>query len=235
MKMKSELLPRHIAFIMDGNGRWARQRGLQRFEGHRQGAETLDFVIERSLQLGIKAVTFYAFSYENWGRPKQEVDFLMELLEESLEDKRGKILSGNMRFRAIGELDKLPGSLQSKLKEIESESSSNTAMDFVLALSYSARREIIKASMDMMKSLQGQTAFEELDEKALASHLYTDGLPEVDLIIRTSGEKRLSNFLLWQSAYSELYFTDTLWPDFDKAEYDKALEDYIERDRRFGE
>lgn len=225
--------PRHVGFIMDGNGRWAAERNLPRFEGHRRGAEALDKIIAHSMLRGVEAITFYAFSCENWNRPKEEVGYIMKLLEDVLENKRQKLLEKKIRFRAIGELNRLPESLQRKIEKLQLESASNKAITLSVALSYSSRREIFKAACDL-KEVSGSKSREELSEEDLDKYMYTSGLPELDLIVRTSGEKRLSNFLLWQAAYAELYFTDVLWPDFDEKEYDKALEEFSLRERRFG-
>jgi len=216
---------------MDGNGRWAELRGLPRIEGHRRGAERSKEIVDVALELGVKCLTLYAFSTENWQRPQMEVTTLMRILELFLKNEFAVLIRKNVVFRAIGETWRLPENIQALIRSIEEKSSSNTGMHLVAALSYSGRSEIIRA---VKKIMDAQLASEELTENYFSSQLDTAGLPQPDLIIRTSGERRLSNFLLWQSAYSELYFTDTLWPDFDKEEFMLAIQDFQSRDRRFG-
>lgn len=216
---------------MDGNGRWAQLRGLPRIEGHRRGAERSKEIVDVALELGIKCLTLYAFSTENWQRPQTEVTTLMKILELFLKNEFAILIRKNVVFRAIGETWRLPENIQALIRSIEEKSSGNTGMHLVAALSYSGRSEIIRA---VKKIMAAQLDSEELTEKYFSSQLDTAGLPRPDLIIRTSGERRLSNFLLWQSAYSELYFTDTLWPDFDKEEFMLAIQDFQSRDRRFG-
>jgi undecaprenyl diphosphate synthase len=216
---------------MDGNGRWAELRGLPRIEGHRRGAERSKEIIDVARELGVKCLTLYAFSTENWQRPQAEVTTLMKILELFLKNEFALLIRKNIVFRAIGEVWRLPENIQALIRRIEEESSGNTGMHLVAALSYSGRSEIIRAVKKIMSS---QTDPEGLTESYFSSQLDTAGLPQPDLVIRTSGERRLSNFLLWQSAYSELYFTDTLWPDFDKEEFMLAVQDFQSRDRRFG-
>jgi undecaprenyl diphosphate synthase len=216
---------------MDGNGRWAELRGLPRIEGHRRGAERSKEIIEISAELGLKALTLYAFSIENWQRPSSEVMTLMKLLELYLKKELNRLIKNDIVFKAIGEIWRLPEHIQVIIKEAEENTASNKGMTFVTALSYSGQNEILRAVKKVMHS---GVRPEELTEEVFDSYLDTAGLPPPDLIIRTSGEMRISNFLLWQGAYSELYFTDTLWPDFTKDELLLAIQDYQRRERRFG-
>ena len=224
-------IPGHVGIIMDGNGRWAALRGLPRREGHRRGVERSREVIELAAELGLKALTLYAFSTENWRRPSSEVTTLMKLLELYLRKEVAGFMRNNIVFKAIGDVWRLPENIQSVLRETEEKTSSNTGMVLVTALSYSGRNEIIRA---VKKILYSGVKPEDLTEEVFASCLDTAGLSAPDLIIRTSGEMRISNFLLWQSAYSEFYFTDTLWPDFSRDEFLLAVQDYQRRERRFG-
>jgi len=224
-------IPAHVGIIMDGNGRWAELRGLPRIEGHRRGAERVKEIIDIALELGIKCVTLYAFSTENWQRPKSEVSTLMKILEFYLKNEFAGLIKKNVVFSAIGETWRLPENIQALIRDTEEKSAGNNGMRLVAALSYSSRSEILRAVKKIMNTHINP---EELTEKIFSSQLDTAGLPQPDLIIRTSGERRLSNFLLWQGAYAELYFTDTLWPDFDKEEFMLALQDFQGRDRRFG-
>jgi len=216
---------------MDGNGRWAELRGLPRIEGHRRGAERSKEIVDVSLELGIKCLTLYAFSTENWQRPQAEVTTLMRILELFLKNEFALLIRKNVVFKAIGEIWRLPENIQALIRSVEEKSSVNTGMRLVAALSYSGRSEIIRA---VKKVMAARPDSDELTENYFSSQLDTVGLPQPDLIIRTSGERRLSNFMLWQSAYAELYFTDTLWPDFDKEEFMLAIQDFQSRDRRFG-
>ena len=224
-------IPGHVGIIMDGNGRWAELRGLPRIEGHRRGTERSKEIVDVAQELGIKCLTLYAFSTENWQRPQTEVTTLMKILEFFLKNEFAILIRKNVVFRAIGETWRLPENIQALIRSIEEKSSGNTGMHLVAALSYSGRSEIIRS---VKKIIAAQLDPEELTEKYFSSQLDTAGLPQPDLIIRTSGERRLSNFLLWQSAYAELYFTDTLWPDFDKEEFMLAIQDFQSRERRFG-
>lgn len=224
-------MPGHVGIIMDGNGRWAQLRGLPRVEGHRVGAERAREVIETSSAMGIKCLTLYTFSMENWQRPPSEVTVLMKLLEYYLRKELSSLVKQGIVYRAIGELWRLPENIQAIIRETEEQTASNTGMILVTALSYGGRNEIIRG---VKKLIASGCSPDELDEERFARALDTAGMPPPDLIIRTSGERRLSNFLLWQSAYAELYFTDTLWPDFDREEYRAALLDYQGRERRFG-
>jgi len=224
-------IPGHIGIIMDGNGRWAELRGLPRIEGHRRGVDRSKEIIEISTELGLKALTLYAFSTENWRRPSSEVTTLMRLLELYLKKELNAMLKNDVVFKVIGDIPRLPGYIQDIIRETEAKTSSNKGMILVTALSYSGRNEIVRA---VRKTLSLGLKPDELTEDVFASYLDTAGLPPPDLIIRTSGEMRISNFLLWQAAYSELYFTDTLWPDFTKDEFLLAVQDFQKRERRFG-
>lgn len=224
-------LPGHIAIIMDGNGRWAKKRNLPRIIGHQKGVETVDVITEACARLGIKALTLYTFSSENWKRPKKEVDALMSLLEKTLREKKDRIKANNMRFNVIGRISDLPEHLKDTIEEVKKETSGNSGMILTLALSYGGRQEILDAAKAAYEEKKSGSTLEEAD---FEKFLYTRGLPGLDLVIRTSGEMRLSNFLLWQAAYAELYVTDVLWPDFDGMELEKALEEYKKRERKFG-
>ena len=224
-------IPKHVGIIMDGNGRWAELRGLPRVEGHRQGATRSKEIIEAASELGIKVLTLYAFSLENWQRPTLEVKMLMRLLEFYLEKELAELMAKGVVFRTIGDIWKLPADIQILIREVMEKSASNKGLNLVLALSYSGRDEILRA---VKKVLYSGIKPEDLTEESFSSCLDTAGLPSPDLIIRTSGEMRISNFLLWQGAYSELYFTDILWPDFTKEEFFLAIQHYQQRERRFG-
>lgn len=230
--MNKDRLPRHIAFIMDGNGRWAARRDLPRVQGHRKGADTVDLLTDISLEKNIEAITFYAFSCENWSRPQEEIEALMKLLREGLRKRKKDLFEKDIRFVAIGELDMLPDALKDELAELEEKTRLNKKMTLSLALSYGSRQEILNAAIRMCDA--GTDPSFEPSVERFSEYLYTKDLPELDLLIRTSGEKRLSNFLLWQAAYAELYFTETLWPDFGREEYLEALSDFARRERRFG-
>jgi undecaprenyl diphosphate synthase len=222
---------KHVAVIMDGNGRWAKRRGLSRIEGHREGIKRVNDIIDESIKQKIKALTLYTFSLENWQRPKAEVNALMRFLRSYLKSEMRGLADKNIVFRAIGSLEKLPTGIQKLLKEFEEITEGNTGLLLTSALSYSGRDEIVTA---VKKIVSGGTKPGKITEKTIKSHLYTNGLPDPDLIIRTSGEFRLSNFLVWQSAYAEFYFTETLWPDFSKDEFRSAIAEYQKRERRFG-
>ncbi|MCK4910217.1 MAG: isoprenyl transferase [Thermodesulfovibrionales bacterium] len=224
-------IPKHVGFIMDGNGRWAKQRGLPRIEGHRRGAERARQLIRDADSLGIKAVTLYTFSMENWHRPKKEVGLLMKLLGGYLKKELETLMEENVRFRAIGETWRLPDYIKDLIRTYEETTAENTGLTLVTAMSYGGRNEIIRA---VRKAIESGMAADEVTEESFDALMDTAGVPHPDLIIRTSGEMRMSNFLTWQSAYSELYFTPTLWPDFTKDELARALEEYQHRDRRFG-
>lgn len=224
-------IPAHVAIIMDGNGRWAEMRGLPRIEGHKRGAERAREVISASMEVGVNTLTLYAFSLENWQRPDDEVSMLMKLLEFYLTKEFNELIRRGIVFRTIGEVWRLPSSVQALLKNAEEKSSHNKGMTLVLALSYSGRNEIIRA---VKKMISLGVKEEDVTEEYFGSLLDTAGMPAPDLIVRSSGEKRISNFLLWQAAYAEFYFTETLWPDFTKEEFFLALHNYQMRERRFG-
>ncbi len=230
-KLDPTHMPRHVAIIMDGNGRWALRRGLPRVAGHKRGAETVRCITEECRKLGIGVLTLYAFSDENWGRPRGEVGFLMDMLGTFLKAEIATMKANGIRFRVIGRIERLPAAVRSWIEKAAAETAGNTGMILNLALSYGGRGEILEAVKKMRTA--GITA-EQITEEFFSSHLDTAGLPDPDLIIRTSGEKRISNFLLWQAAYAELYFTDTLWPDFAEKDLLAALIDYQGRQRRFG-
>jgi len=228
-------LPVHIAVIMDGNGRWAKKRGLPRIMGHKEGAESVRVITETCAEIGIKYLTFYAFSTENWKRPKPEVKFLMSMLDSYLKRERATIMKNNIRFKSIGDRKKLPAVVIKKINALEKESFKNTGLTMILALNYGSRDEIKKAVIQIAKKVKtGEVKPSDITEKMIEENLYTKNIPDPDLMIRTSGEMRISNFLLWQLAYSELYVTGTLWPDFRKKELAAAIEEYQRRDRRFG-
>jgi undecaprenyl diphosphate synthase len=228
-------LPKHLAIIMDGNGRWAKQKGLLRAFGHENGTKSVRTVVETSAKLGIENLTLFAFSTENWSRPKLEVDLLMELLINSLKNELKTLQENNIRLNSIGNLDLLPKSAQKKLQEVIENTKGNSRMVLTLALSYGSREELINAVKNISNKVKNNIiSIDNIDESIINQHLYTRDLPEVDLLIRTSGEHRISNFLLWQIAYSELYFTDVLWPDFKEDDLYEAIISYQKRERRFG-
>ena len=230
-----EGVPRHVAIIMDGNGRWAKRRGIPRVEGHREGVRSVDEVVACAREIGVEVLTLYAFSVENWRRPRSEVQALMFLLRQFIQKKIDVMKENGIRFRAVGRLGDLPPDVRPWLRRAEEETAENRGMQLLLALSYGGRAEIVDAVRSLCAdAAAGRIRPEEVDEALVASRLYTAGVPDPDLIIRTSGEQRTSNFLLWQSAYTELYFTPTLWPDFKRAEFLDAVRDYQRRERRFG-
>lgn len=226
-------IPQHIAIIMDGNGRWATERGKPRSYGHQAGVETVRRITSECTRLGVKYLTLYTFSTENWNRPETETAALMGLVLSSLEDEI--FMKNNVRFKVIGDIERLPAEVQRKLQETIDHTANNTAMTMVVALSYSARWEITKAMKDIaQKALDGQLSVGDITEDTVSQSLTTASIPDPDLLIRTGGELRISNYLLWQIAYSELYFCDTFWPDFNEADLHKAIADYQHRQRRFG-
>lgn len=230
-----ELLPNHVAVIMDGNGRWARKRNLPRVQGHRMGVESVREVVRTSGELGIQFLTLYAFSAENWNRPRAEVDTLMKYLARFLKNEIPELMRNNVRLQAVGQIWRLPEFVQKQLQETMDALSGNNGLTLVLALSYGGRAEIVEAARELARQVkQGALDPEEIDEQALSRQLYTRNMPDPDLLIRTSGEMRVSNFLLWQISYAEFVVTPTLWPDFRRAQYLKALEEYARRHRRFG-
>lgn len=233
--VKNGPLPRHVAIIMDGNGRWAEQRSLPRVAGHREGICSVREAVTLCRELNIEFLTIYAFSIENWRRPQDEIDELMMLLETYLKQEVSTLTKHGIRFRSVGRLDQLPDSVVRLIKEMERRTAENREMVLNIALSYGGRAEIVDAVLAMIKDIEtGKVAAEKIDEGSFPQYLYTAGLPDPDLMIRTSGEMRISNFLLWQLAYTELYFTKTLWPDFRKRDFLLALHDYQQRERRFG-
>ncbi|MGH2756141.1 MAG: polyprenyl diphosphate synthase [Actinomycetota bacterium] len=218
LDIPEERLPRHVAIIMDGNGRWAEQRGLDRTKGHEQGERALFDVVEGALEVGIRYLSVYAFSTENWARPKEEIDFLMGFNRELIRIRRDDLNERDVKIRRIGRLEPVPADVLHEFEAAEQMTATNTKMDLLVCFNYGGRSELEDAAA----------------EGTIADHLYAPDVPDVDLLVRTSGELRLSNFLLWQAAYAELYFTDTLWPDFDRHALFAAIEDYASRDRRFG-
>ena len=231
----SETLPRHLAIIMDGNGRWAKGMGRPRALGHEEGAKMVKRIVKSCAEKGIEYLTLFAFSTENWLRPKKEVNTLMRILVKFLRSELQTLVEKDIQLRTIGDTKNLPEVVQSELEEVVTQTKSNTRMVLTLALSYGSRQEIANAVQEISaKVKKGLISPSDIDEKLINSHLYTCFMPGVDLLIRTSGEYRLSNFMLWQCAYAELYFTDTYWPDFDAKELDKALASYQKRERRFG-
>lgn len=228
-------LPTHIAIIMDGNGRWAKRRLLNRVKGHEKGAETVRTVVRTCREIGIQFLTLYAFSTENWQRPKAEVSALMALLKKFIGTEKAELQQQNIRLNVLGEMESLPGDLQSALNDIVSLTRNNAAMTVNLALSYGGRAEIVKMVREIAREVQaGRLAPDAIDAGMVARHLYTGTMPDPDLLIRTSGEMRISNFLLWQIAYAEIFVTPTLWPDFDREEFLAILRHYQARERRFG-
>ncbi len=239
MDLKSEIneekLPEHIAIIMDGNGRWAKKQGMLRAFGHENGAKSVKVTVETCARIGIKNLTLYAFSTENWNRPKLEIDTLMKLLVSSLRRELKSLTDNNIRLITIGNTDKLPKSIQKELSEVITKTKDNTRMTLTIALSYGSREELISAVKKITSKVKNNIiSIDAIDEAIINEHLYTQNLPDVDLLIRTSGEHRISNFLLWQIAYAELYFTDVLWPDFTEEHLYEAIISYQKRERRFG-
>jgi undecaprenyl diphosphate synthase len=229
------LLPTHVAIIMDGNGRWAKQRMLPRVEGHRQGAESVRALVRAAGEIGIKYLTLYAFSTENWNRPKEEVDTLMKYLAHYLKSEIGELNRNNVKLEAIGQIYRLPEFVQQQLEKSKAALAENNGLTLILALSYSGRTELVEAVRCIAaKAKQGLIEPAEINEQVIAQHLYTRHWPDPDLLIRTSGETRVSNFLLWQISYAEFVVTPTLWPDFRKPQLYEALEEYARRHRRFG-
>ena len=228
-------LPKHVAVIMDGNGRWARQKGLPRIEGHRRGATVLKEMLRYCKDLGIETLTAYAFSTENWGRPQTEVSFLMGLFERLLQKELKEMAEEEVCINFIGDLTPLPESLQLEMRRSMESTKNNRGVYFNVAINYGSRHEMINACRAIAEKVQqGELSTDEIDDNTISQHLYTSASPDPDLLIRTSGEMRLSNFMLWQLAYTEIYVTDTLWPDFDSKQFDRAIESFQQRDRRFG-
>lgn len=239
MSLKSKInttrTPKHVAVIMDGNGRWAKKQGMARIFGHKKGVKAVRETIEAATEIGVEVLTLYAFSTENWNRPKKEVDTLMSLLVRSLKDELKTLQKNNIKLHCIGNIDNLPKKAIKELNEVIEKTKDNTQLKLILALSYGSREEIVNTIKKISKKVVNKELLvEEINEKIINNHLYTFTLPDVDFLIRTSGEKRISNFLLWQIAYAELYFTKVLWPDFRKEHFFEAILDYQLRERRFG-
>lgn len=233
--MEENKIPKHVAIILDGNGRWAKKRHLPRNMGHVQGAKVVEQICEDAHNLGIKYLTVYAFSTENWKRSEDEVKALMKLLDKYLKDCIERSRKNNMRVRVIGDISRLSEKLQKRIVELEEKSAGCTGLTFTVALNYGGRDEMIRAMKRMTNDVKGgKLDSEDISEEIFSGYLDTKGIPDPDLMIRTSGEQRISNYLLWQLAYTEFYFTDVLWPDFNKKELEKAIEYYAERDRRYG-
>ncbi|MEQ9065865.1 MAG: isoprenyl transferase [Gimesia chilikensis] len=233
--LESRQLPRHIAIIMDGNGRWASRRGFPRIEGHRQGVNSVRTVVEESTRLGIEQLTLYCLSSENWKRPALELNLLMQLLKKFVIGEREEIMRQNIHFSTIGRRSDLPKDVLAEVDKTIDESRNNTGMQLCLALNYGSRSEIVDAVKSIVSEVeQGGLKAEDIDEDVISSHLYTAGMPDPDLVIRTAGEMRVSNFLLWQISYAELWVTETYWPDFSVNDFWQALRDFAARDRRFG-
>lgn len=234
-KIDLERLPLHVAIIMDGNGRWAMKQGNQRIFGHQNGVESVRQTVEAAGELGVRFLTLYAFSKENWCRPKQEIDALMNLMVSTIDSETDTLMKNNVRLVVIGDVISLPENVQTKLSKIISITAKNTGLNLVIALSYSSKWEIANAAKKIAQDVQSKLlALEDINEKTVCRYLTTQQIPDPELLIRTGGEFRISNFLLWQIAYTELYFTNTLWPDFRKEDLYEAIIDYQKRERRFG-
>ncbi|MBC8292057.1 MAG: isoprenyl transferase [Proteobacteria bacterium] len=228
-------VPRHVAVIMDGNGRWAGARGMSRLQGHRKGKDSVREVVETAREIGVEVLTLFAFSTENWSRPPSEVKALMKLLRRYCRTELSRMMRYGIRLKAVGNLRRLPPEVLSDLRSVEAETRANDRMTVVLAVSYGGRQDIVGAARQLARQVRdGELKPEQINESRLAGSLMTAGLPDPDLLIRTSGELRISNFLLWQCAYSELYFTDLAWPDFRRDQFLEAINWYAQRDRRFG-
>jgi undecaprenyl diphosphate synthase len=229
------MIPKHTAIIMDGNGRWAEQKGMPRIFGHQNGVTAVRKIVEAASKFNIKYLTLFTFSVENWDRPKMEVDTLMGLLVQTLKDEFEDMFKNNIKLNAIGDLDTLPNDVREELQTIIESTKGNTGMTLTLALSYGGKQEIFKAVKEISEKVKNDIiCLDNFDDSVINDHLYTCNLPDVDLLIRTSGEKRISNFLLWQIAYAELYFTNVYWPDFTEEDLEKAIVEYQNRERRFG-
>ena len=228
-------VPTHVAIIMDGNGRWAKKRNRERIYGHREGVDSVKAVVEAAGEIGVKYLTLYAFSSENWSRPKEEVEALMSLLVQGIHDELDNIMKQNVRIRVIGDLSKLKPEVRQAVEESIEKTRNNTALNVVIALSYGSRDEIVSAVKEIARKVkEGKLDVEDISQETISGHLYTAGIPDPDLLIRTSGEIRISNFLLWQISYTELYFTPILWPDFKQEQFFEAIYNYQQRERRFG-
>jgi undecaprenyl diphosphate synthase len=229
------MIPKHTAIIMDGNGRWAEQKGMPRIFGHQNGVTAVRKIVEAASKFNIKYLTLFTFSVENWDRPKMEVDTLMGLLVQTLKDEFEDMFKNNIKLNAIGDLDTLPNDVREELQTIIESTKGNTGMTLTLALSYGGKQEIFKAVKEISEKVKNDIiCLDNFDDSVINDHLYTCNLPDVDLLIRTSGEKRISNFLLWQIAYAEVYFTNVYWPDFTEEDLEKAIVEYQNRERRFG-
>ena len=227
-------IPVHVSIIMDGNGRWAREQGHERIFGHKKGVETVRVVAEAAAEAGVKYLSLYAFSEENWGRPKEEVDFLMHLMMDSIASEVEMLMKNGVRFRVLGNLARLPEALQQGIAALEEKTRENTALDLILFVSYSGKWDIFQAAKKFAAEHSGEDIDKITDMSAFSKYLVTDGIPDPDLIIRTSGEERISNYLLWQGAYSELLFVKKMWPEFGKEDFTAALAEFASRDRRYG-
>lgn len=227
-------IPVHVSIIMDGNGRWAREQGHERIFGHKKGVETVRVVAEAAAEAGVKYLSLYAFSEENWGRPKEEVDFLMHLMMDSIASEVEMLMKNGVRFRVLGNLARLPEALQQGITALEEKTRENTALDLILFVSYSGKWDIFQAAKKFAAEHSGEDIDKITDMAAFSKYLVTDGIPDPDLIIRTSGEERISNYLLWQGAYSELLFVKKMWPEFGKEDFTAALAEFASRDRRYG-
>lgn len=227
-------IPVHVSIIMDGNGRWAREQGHERIFGHKKGVETVRVVAEAAAETGVKYLSLYAFSEENWGRPKEEVDFLMHLMMDSIASEVEMLMKNGVRFRVLGNLARLPEALQQGIAALEERTRENTALDLILFVSYSGKWDIFQAAKKFAAEHSGEDIDKITEMSAFSKYLVTDGIPDPDLIIRTSGEERISNYLLWQGAYSELLFVKKMWPEFGKEDFTAALAEFASRDRRYG-
>jgi len=235
MSTENLKIPQHIAIIMDGNGRWAKQKKMPRNYGHMQGSKRVEEICRAAYELGVKYLTIYAFSTENWSRPEDEVKTLMKILRDYLKESVKKASDNNMRVRVIGDRERLDEDIRASIEHLEEVSANNTGLNFQIALNYGGRDEMLRAIRRLAAECRdGKMSPEDIDDKLFSSYLDTSDIPDPDFMIRTSGEQRLSNFLSWQTAYSEFYFPEVLWPDFDKKELKKAIEEYTKRDRRFG-
>ena len=234
-QINKDNLPKHVAIIMDGNGRWAKKQGMMRVFGHRKGVKSVREAIEGAAEVGVEYLTLYAFSTENWNRPKLEVDALMSLLLSSLKDELKTLQENNIKLQVIGDISKLPQKNQKELQQVIDKTKGNTRMTLILALSYGSKIEIVDAVKIISEKVKnGELKISDINEDTISNNLYTSGIPDVDLLIRTSGETRISNFLLWQIAYAELFFLEKLWPDFDRTDLFNTILDYQNRERRFG-
>lgn len=234
-KINTNNIPNHVAIIMDGNGRWAKQRGLERTEGHVRGVQSVKDVVKAAVQVGVKCLTVYAFSTENWLRPQEEVDVLMDLMVQAISAETEDLIANGVRLRYIGDINRLPKKTQDAIAQSEKETSGGNNLTLVVAVSYSSRWEITEAIKSISRDLKnGELTEDDITERTIDQYLTTQGFPELDLLIRTGGDVRISNFLLWQVAYSELFFTDVFWPDFGKESFYEAIIDFQKKERRFG-